>query len=162
MSHAPGSDPLTFDRLVRRHFSAVERRNERREKGFSGSLEADMLRSEARLEELAKQPTAPTNNRIGMTSQTLQAESNVKTAETRGDREEDLAEWHDVMTRRFLRGEDRDFDYSQTDKNEDLDDLQTEQREAQDQWFDDEEPECAIPDKADRTVAGGDTGLQDF
>ena len=162
VSHAPGSDPLTYDRLVRCHFSAAERQRERREKGFSGTLEADLLRSEARLGELEKQRTASTNNQTGTTSQTLQAESNSETAETQRGREEDLAEWRDAMTRRFLRGEDGNFAYSQVDKNEDLDDLQTEQREAQDRWFDDEEPESATPGKGDQTAIGGDTGVQDF
>ena len=42
------ADPLLYDRLVRRFQSPVEREAEGRSKGYSGILEADLLRSERR------------------------------------------------------------------------------------------------------------------
>lgn len=47
------------------------------------------------------------------------------------DKEEGLRRWRDVMGRRFMRGEDKDFDYGVVDGGEQYDDLDEEGRGAQ-------------------------------
>ncbi|KAF4306082.1 hypothetical protein GTA08_BOTSDO14184 [Botryosphaeria dothidea] len=101
------ADPLLYDRLVRRFQTPAEREAEGRAKGYSGVLEADLLRD---------------------------SDDEVKT------KEEGLARWRDDMGQRFLRGEDRDFRYEEVDESEEWDDVQEEEREAQDKYFDDEDP----------------------
>ncbi|KAL2043796.1 hypothetical protein N7G274_003315 [Stereocaulon virgatum] len=47
------TDPLAYDRLIRRFQSTSEREAEGRQKGYSGMLEADLWRSEAKIDALA-------------------------------------------------------------------------------------------------------------
>ncbi|NXT30387.1 CCD97 protein, partial [Syrrhaptes paradoxus] len=47
------------------------------------------------------------------------------------------------MYQRFLDGEDGDFDYSQVDDNPDLDNLDIVSRDAEERYFDEEEPSDA-------------------
>ncbi|KAM6038243.1 coiled-coil domain-containing protein 97 [Chlamydotis macqueenii] len=47
------------------------------------------------------------------------------------------------MFQRFLDGEDGDFDYSQVDENPDLDNLDIVSRDAEERYFDEEEPSDA-------------------
>ncbi|XP_051499878.1 coiled-coil domain-containing protein 97 [Apus apus] len=47
------------------------------------------------------------------------------------------------MYQRFLDGEDGDFDYSQVDENPDLDNLDIVSRDAEERYFDEEEPSTA-------------------
>ncbi|TIA06516.1 hypothetical protein D6C83_08701, partial [Aureobasidium pullulans] len=46
------ADPLLYDRMIRRFQSAAEREADGREKGYSGMLEADLMRSEAKIDAL--------------------------------------------------------------------------------------------------------------
>src|SRR6201994_2017952 len=48
------ADPLLYDRLVRRFQTPAEREAEGRKKGYSGVLEADLYRSEAKVAALAR------------------------------------------------------------------------------------------------------------
>ncbi|KAL9087234.1 MAG: hypothetical protein Q9165_006728 [Trypethelium subeluteriae] len=50
-SELESADPLLYDRLVRRFQSAAEREAEGKNKGFAGTIEASLLRGEARIEE---------------------------------------------------------------------------------------------------------------
>ena len=43
------SDPLAYDRLIRQHQTAAERESEGRRRGWAGTLETSLLRSEAKL-----------------------------------------------------------------------------------------------------------------
>ncbi|KAK3597659.1 hypothetical protein CHS0354_040029 [Potamilus streckersoni] len=45
-----------------------------------------------------------------------------------------------IMQEKFLRGEDRNFDYSKVDDNEEYDDMCIVDREEEEKYFDDEEP----------------------
>ena len=45
------------------------------------------------------------------------------------------------MQDRFIRGEDTDFDYNTVDTNADYDDLNLKERDEQDKYFDEEEPQ---------------------
>ncbi|NXV98666.1 CCD97 protein, partial [Calonectris borealis] len=47
------------------------------------------------------------------------------------------------MYQRFLDGEDGDFDYSQVDENPDLDNLDIVSQDAEERYFDEEEPSDA-------------------
>ncbi|XP_065511308.1 coiled-coil domain-containing protein 97 [Caloenas nicobarica] len=47
------------------------------------------------------------------------------------------------MYQRFLDGEDSDFDYSQVDENPDMDNLDIVSRDAEERYFDEEEPSAA-------------------
>jgi Coiled-coil domain containing protein (DUF2052) len=132
---------------VRRFQSAAERETEGRAKGYSGVLEADLYRSEAKLEALHSQ-----NYKSGPDGQILPEDPD----EIPADKEEGLSRWKYQMTMRFLSGEDNDFPYSEVDENEEWDVI--ENREAEDRWFEDEEPQWV--GKGDGPQ--GETGIQDF
>lgn len=65
----------------------------------------------------------------------------------------------------FLRGNDTDFDYSLVDNNEVYDDRNIEEREAEESWFETEEPEWVTdigsPSSLNHKLEG-QTGVQDF
>lgn len=149
-------DPLLYDRLVRRFQSAAEREAEGRARGAAGNLEATLLRSEAKVEAL-QTPDAgnPLVYERGTNGEIVGVE------EDAGERVEGKTEgqerWKDVMGRRFMRGEDRDFDYKGVDEGEEYDDLEEEAQGAQDDWFDGEEQEFVGDGRPQ-----GETGVQDF
>ena len=149
---------------MRRFQTPAEREAEGRAKGYSGSLEADLLRSEAKIEALASpDPAMPLTYRRGVSGEIL--------AEDKDDaptsKEEGLTRWRRQMKLRFLRGNDEDFDYGPIDNSEDYDDIQQIRRDAEDEYFDGEEPSFVshmgqdpsenIPDSL-----RGETGVQDF
>ncbi|RDW62236.1 hypothetical protein BP6252_11669 [Coleophoma cylindrospora] len=165
------SDPLLYDRCVRRFQSAAEREADGRSKGYSGVLEADLYRSEAKLAALAgsqsselasQQPSSP-NSTVpfvsyvrGENGQVLPEEED----EIPQSKEEGFERWKFVMTMRFLRGEDQDFDYKAVDENDVLDPIENQEKE--EKWFDEEEPEWIGGEEEGKESLGGETGIQDF
>lgn len=153
------ADPLLYDRLVRRFQTPAEREAEGRAKGYSGVLEADLLRSEAKLQALHSPESSSIAVRRGPNGEILavdeDSDDEVKT------KEEGLARWRDDMGQRFLRGEDRDFRYEEVDESEEWDDVQEEEREAQDKYFDDEDPSWIHSGQGTPKITG-ETGVQDF
>ncbi|EOD49333.1 hypothetical protein GTA08_BOTSDO12384 [Neofusicoccum parvum] len=153
------ADPLLYDRLVRRFQTPAEREAEGRAKGYSGVLEADLLRSEAKLQALHNPDASSIAVRRGPNGEILAIEEDgddeVKT------KEEGLARWRDDMGQRFLRGEDRDFRYEEVDESEEWDDVTEEEREAQEKYFDDEDPSWIHSGTATPKITG-ETGVQDF
>ncbi|OAX82793.1 hypothetical protein ACJ72_02848 [Emergomyces africanus] len=152
------ADPLLYDRLIRRFQTATEREEEGRAKGYSGVLEADLMRSEAKMEALAHpDPNATVTYTRGPNGEIL-AEDQDEIPETK---EEGAERWHWEMELRFLRGADHEFDYNTVDQNEEYDDW----NEEQERYFDDEEPEFML-DKDDeghqKEELQGETGIQDF
>jgi Coiled-coil domain containing protein (DUF2052) len=155
------ADPLLYDRCVRRFQSAAEREAEGRSKGYSGVLEADLYRSEAKLVALqnysnpSNQLMNSSSNHIsyirGPDGQILPEDPD----ELPADKEEGMKRWKYEMTMRFLNGEDTDFLYPEVDKSDDWDVIES--REAEDRWFDDEEPQWT-----GNGQGYGDTGIQDF
>jgi len=149
---------LLYDRLIRRFQTPQEREAEGREKGFSGVLEADMQRSEAKMDALANpDPNALLSYTRGPDGEIL--------AEDRDDipasKEEGQNAWQWEMGLRFMRGDDTDFDYKTVDENDEYDDW----TEEQDKYFEDEEPEWVVDDtRGDdaRSRLQGETGVQDF
>lgn len=150
------ADYLLYDRLIRRYQSAAEREAEGRQKGWSGILEADMRRAEAKSEDMRNsQHASPFACRREPDGEILAEDQLDKPA----NKEEARAWWLDEMTQRFLRGDDADFNYHGVDENEEYDDLAEEEREAQEKWFDEQEPEFILKDGE---MPVGQTGIQDY
>ncbi|KAJ9666271.1 hypothetical protein H2201_003705 [Coniosporium apollinis] len=150
------ADPLLYDRLVRRFQTPAEREAEGRKKGYSGVLEADLLRSEAKIEALARpDPDAMTSYRRGPNGEIL--------AEEKEDvpltKEEGWERWKWEMEQRFLGGRDEDFEYRAVDESEEWDDKREEEREKEEEYFGEEEPGWMLEDGRKVT---GETGVQDF
>ena len=150
-------DPLAYDRLIRRFQSAAEREVDGKKKGYSGVLEADLWRSEAKINALSQE---------GKDGQELSYGRNAKgeiVAEEKDEvpasKEDGQRRWRKQVELRFLTGGDADFDYRTVDENDQLD-APEEARDIQDQWFEDEE-ENASP-AAHSSGLEGQTGVQDF
>jgi len=152
---------------VRRFQSAAEREAEGRSKGYSGVLEADLYRSEAKLAALAGHPpgeesrsgTETVSKHVtyirGPDGQILPEDPD----EIPKTKREGMERWISEMTVRFLNGQDEDFSYKDVDESDAWDAI--ENREAEEQWFEEEEPQWA--DDASTAAAGhGETGVQDF
>jgi hypothetical protein len=151
-------DPLLYDRLVRRFQTTEERETEGRAKGFSGVLEADLMRSELKMEALAHpDPNAMFAYVRGPDGEILAEDQN----DIPTTKEEAAERWRWEMEMRFLKGADPEFDYAAVDENEDYDDF----TEEQDKYFDEEEPEWLVEKDEHGNLKGGlhgETGVQDF
>ncbi|CZT48408.1 uncharacterized protein RSE6_09094 [Rhynchosporium secalis] len=165
------ADPLLYDRCIRRFQSASEREAEGRAKGYSGVLEADMYRTEAKIAALRPKspPGCPPSSHLmrprkesagfvpfvsysrGNHGEVLPEEDD----EVPTTKENGLERWKFGMTLRFLKGDDEDFDYAPVDGSDELDDV--ERREREESWFEGEEPEWV-----DEAGKSGETGIQDF
>ncbi|KAI7185155.1 hypothetical protein KC316_g1241 [Hortaea werneckii] len=177
------ADPLSYDRLIRQFQTSAEREQEGRERGYTGKMEADLLRSEAKLEALRNQHQNPQQQRQqGGSSQNQQIPSNsgndtdtemvyhraldgsiiaveADAEERAQNREEGLQRWREMMSQRFLRGEDEEFDYvGLVDGEDGYDDLDEERRQGLEDWLDGEEAEFVGGTGGPR----GETGIQDF
>ncbi|KAJ5908135.1 hypothetical protein N7495_000817 [Penicillium taxi] len=144
------ADPLLYDRLIRRFLTPQEREAQGRERGFSGVLQADLMRSEAKMEALAQpDPRSMFSYTRGPNGEIL--------AEDRDDipssKEEGQKRWQWEMSLRFIRGDDSDFEYKTVDQNDEYDDWSMHQ----DKYFDEEEPEVDEDSQLE-----GETGIQDF
>jgi hypothetical protein len=144
--------------MIRRFQTPAEREAEGRAKGYSGVLEADLERAEAKMEALAHpNPNATFTYTRGASGEILAEDQD----EIPATKEEGAERWRWEMEMRFLRGADEEFDYTIVDENEEYDDW----NEEQERYFEDEEPEWRIePDKEDYPNSGpqGETGIQDF
>ncbi|KAH8423453.1 uncharacterized protein LDX57_001214 [Aspergillus melleus] len=151
------ADPLLYDRLIRRFQTPAEREAEGRAKGFSGVLQADLCRSEAKFDALSHpDPHALFSYTRGPNGEILAEERD----EIPPSKEEGEKLWRWEMTLRFIRGEDEDFEYPNVDDNDEYDDW----NEEQERYFEDEEPEWVV-DQANGDVKSqlqGETGIQDF
>jgi Coiled-coil domain containing protein (DUF2052) len=158
------TDPLLYDRLIRRFQTHSEREAEGRRKGYSGTLEADLLRSEAKLDALAHpDPNQTFTYRRGPNGEILAEEKD----EVPRDKEEGYARWKWEMEMRFVRGGDGEFDYESVDGREEFDDRGVEEREQEEKWFDEEEArfvdeEGAVRRRSKSRELQGETGVQDF
>ncbi|KAF2159719.1 hypothetical protein M409DRAFT_29879 [Zasmidium cellare ATCC 36951] len=150
------ADPLLYDRLVRRFQSAAEREKEGRERGFTGSMETDLVRSEAKLEALQHpDPNSPMVYKRAQDGSIVGVEAD---EEFRPRTKEDAwAMWTDVMEQRFLRGDDRDFDYAVVDRNEEFDDRAEEDRSQLEDYVGREDAQFV-----GEGLPTGETGVQDF
>ncbi|KIW04481.1 uncharacterized protein PV09_04240 [Verruconis gallopava] len=150
------ADPLMYDRLIRRFQSSEEREAEGRKKGYSGILEADLWRAEARLDALHNPNSSSVfQYRRGANGEVLVEEQD----DVPQSKEEGFRTWKYEMEMRFLRGDDDDFDYDAVDNNELFDDKAEEERVELDKYLADEEPEFILEHGQEPQ---GETGIQDF
>ncbi|MCJ1378858.1 hypothetical protein MMC17_001957 [Xylographa soralifera] len=155
-------DPLSYDRLVRRFQTPAEREEEGRKKGYSGVLEADLWRSEAKIEALTNTKDAGVMTYKRGADGEILAEERDEVPKTK---EEGMQRWRKAMELRFLGGRDEDFEYSTVDEGEEFDDRGVEEREEEEKWFEEEEPQWIGDAQDDRTQElqiEGETGVQDF
>lgn len=160
-------DPLLYDALVRRFQTPAEREVDGRTKGYSRVLEGSLLRGEARLVDLAQSATngdgASAMSNMAKDFVTFTTETGLPKAETK---EEGTERWQSYVAERFVLGYDEDFDYEPVDNNEEYDVM--ERRDAEDAWFDAEEPSWASDADDDFHTMNsekpkqGQTGVQDF
>ncbi|KAJ5794898.1 hypothetical protein N7457_001497 [Penicillium paradoxum] len=150
------ADPLLYDRLIRRFQTPEEREAAGRAKGFSGVLETDLMRSEAKMEAIANpDPNSMMSYTRGPDGEILAEDLD----EIPPNKEEGERLWKWEMGLRFIRGNDPDFDYKAVDENEKYDD----ESDKQDQYFEDQEPEWVVDNGSDtRANLQGETGIQDF
>jgi hypothetical protein len=137
------ADPLLYDRLIRQYLTPSEREEQGRSRGWSGVLEADLTRAEAKVAAVAEAHSS---------SVSLEARAEMASGEAVSTRAEGEELWRETMTLRFLEGRDTDADYSAIDESEEWDDLETERREEEEKWFDAETPSHVM----------GDTGVLDY
>jgi hypothetical protein len=136
------ADPLLYDRLIRQYLTTAEREAQGRARGWSGVLEADLTRAEAKVAALAE-----SDNGVS-----VEARAETASGEVVSTKEEGEQLWRETMTLRFLEGRDPDVDYGTIDESEEWDDRETERREAEEVWFDAETPSAVT----------SDTGVQDY
>lgn len=121
-----------------------------------------MLRSEAKLDALAHPDPAQTfSYRRGANGEILAEEQD----EVPKDKDEGYARWKWEMEMRFVRGSDGDFEYGKVDGSEEYDDRGTEEQEAEERWFDEEESAFVNEEGLRRSKSRelqGETGVQDF
>ncbi|KAF7921847.1 hypothetical protein EAE99_007610 [Botrytis elliptica] len=172
------ADPLLYDRCIRRFQTAAEREADGRAKGYSvslpGVLEADLYRSEAKLAALKGSSDSRPKDEDESVGRIQEDHGVPYLSYARGQSGEVLPEdpdevpmskedgferWKFEMTLKFLRGEDGDFDYQDVDAGGEWDEI--ENRDVEERWFEDEEPEWLGEEETGETV-GGETGIQDF
>lgn len=141
-------------------------------------MEADLYRSEAKLAALKGNHADLSEDRDGNLGRIEMDHGVPYVSYARGEhgevlpedpdevpqsKEEGFERWKFEMTLKFLRGDDQDFDYREVDTAEEYDEI--ENRELEEQWFEDEEPEW-VGDEDEKEWAtagtGGETGIQDF
>lgn len=118
------------------------------------------MRGEQKLEHVESQANGSQNGTASHAEDSVQ-DSGLQLAWERSaaGKEEGTRLWHDFLEDRFVRGLDDEFDYGPVDQNEDLDYMA--KQDAQDAWFDEEEPSW-VADEAQPAKKQGETGVQDF
>lgn len=154
---------------MRRFQSTAEREADGRSKGYSGVLEADLYRSEAKLAALAGRAMSDDGEEAagagqlsedlayvpGPDGQVLPEDED----EIPRTKEEGMERWREAMTLRFLKGMDSDFSYKEVDESDEWDII--ERKDAEEHWFEEEEPEW-VEDSPHDKEKRGETGIQDF
>ena len=129
------TDPVLYERLVKRFQTADERSAEVKAKGYGRTLEADLLRGEDRLAEL---PGSQRSRESQPSTRTDEKDFEQDWCREAADKSDGLDLWHIFLTDRFVFGRDDEFDYSPVDASDEYDGLvRADEEEA---WFDDEEP----------------------
>ncbi|MCJ1463941.1 hypothetical protein MMC07_002550, partial [Pseudocyphellaria aurata] len=168
---------------------ASERAADVAKKGYAGVLEADLWRSEAKMEALrrdsatkpARQTQLPSrgSGRDDMTGRPNESDHGEDERidddgdeEAPRDKEDGLQMWREEMAIRFLAGRDEDFDYTDVDAGQEGDGSE-EEREEEEKWFNDEEESWLGEEERGeegghrgedhlKPVLKGETGVQDF
>lgn len=148
---------MLYERLVKKFQTVDERTEEGKAKGYGRTLEASLIRGETTLAHIS--PNALDQPPLISTNEQLVENTWDNPA---ADRQAGLELWRSFLEERFVHGRDEDFDYSLVDEDAELDVL--ERREAEEEWFEDEEPEW-VDDDGDVKVdeeRKGETGIQDY
>lgn len=154
-------------------------------KGYAGVLEADLWRSEAKMESLRRDSTTKPAHSTGLSADELGKEDITgprRTSDQGKDgrinddvideaptnKEEGLQMWREEMEIRFLAGLDEDFKYDDVDAGQE-DDGSEEEREEEEKWFNEEEESWLGEGERGeeneinlKSVLKGETGVQDF
>lgn len=160
--------------MVKRFQSAEERSNDVKAKGYGRTLEASLVRGETTLANLraeeqgnsasasdSAQGCTVNNGPASMPSGLDAWDDDAR------DKQEGLELWRAFLEDRFVHGRDDEFDYTLVDSDEGYDAMEI--RDAEDRWFDKEEPSwVGDDDDVDETKASHngasarETGIQDF
>lgn len=160
---------MLYDRCIRRFQTAAEREADGRSKGYSGVLEADLHRSEAKLAALhgendrGNRAHAGSESSVSFVSYARGPSGEILPEdldEIPSSKEDGFERWKFGMTLKFLKGEDPDFNYAEIDESNEWDTIES--NEEEERWFDDEEPEWVKEDDPSIETIGGETGIQDF
>lgn len=176
-------DPLLHDCLVRRFQEPSERAADVAKKGYAGVLEADLWRSEAKMEALRRDSAAKPARGAALPGSGMDEEDETGTRSTSdrngriydddiyeapANKEEGLRMWREEMEMRFLAGLDEDFEYDIVDAGQE-DEGSEEEREEEEKWFNEEEESwLEAGDGGEENENGlrpalkGETGVQDF
>lgn len=158
-----------YDSLIRTHQTPAEREADGKRKGYSRVLEGDLVRGEARLADLAQKAAQSPSDEQSPPSTASARKSNLAAVDLElsapQTKEEALTKWHEFLVDRFVHGHDEDFDYDAVDFDDSYDVMA--RREAQDAWFEEEDPSWAselddAKSEAHREKRAGETGVQDF
>lgn len=150
------TDPLLYDRLIRRFQTAAERESEGRLRGYSGILEANLVRSEAKLEALDHpDPNNPLIYRRAGDGSITAVEQDE--SDRPSNKDEGWSKWEEIMGLRFVRGDDADFDYATVDENDEYDHRDDEDRSRLEEYLNEENEEFL-----GEGTPTGQTGVQDF
>ncbi|KAH7176707.1 hypothetical protein EDB81DRAFT_773411 [Dactylonectria macrodidyma] len=154
------ADPVLYERLVKRFQTPAEREAEGKAKGYGRTLEAALERGESKVSGVP-QASKPAANDEEATDIALDR----SWAHPATDKVHGQQQWRDFLEDRFVHGKDEDFDYSAIDVNEEFDTLA--RKDAEDAWFDDEEPGWVEDVGAPNTEKAadkrnGETGVQDY
>lgn len=142
--------------MIRQFQTAAEREAEGRGKGYSGVMEADLMRSEAKVEALAHpDPNSPLVYRRDAQGSITAVDQNEE--DRPKNKDEGIAKWREVIEQRFLRGEDEDMDYDKIDDNDEYDDWVDDRRKHEDEYFGKQDAEFV--GEGERQ---GETGIQDY
>lgn len=163
-------DPVLYERLIKRFQSAREREEEGKAKGYGRTLEASLIRGESRIAGLRAETTEAVNHSTSVRDgPAIPAPEPGEMASTgldpwdgpARDKEEGVQFWRAFLEDRFVHGRDTEFDYELVDEDESLDVLGS--KDAEDKWFDEEEPSWVDDSEAPaKDAREGETGIQDF
>lgn len=145
---------------MRRWFTVAEVEQERQDRGFSGMLEADLQRSEARVQAGRRSDLKLAGeDQLGRPRFIVDEDNADDPDRAELSREASWKLWVSEMTARFIAGLDEQADYNAIDRNEDYDDIEQSGRDLEERYFD-QEPVCF--DTANSARLTGETGVQDF
>ncbi|KAF2733822.1 hypothetical protein EJ04DRAFT_266475 [Polyplosphaeria fusca] len=152
------AEPILYDRLIRQFQSTAERAAEGYRKGLAGMFATDFVLAYEKRDAMAN----PDQNQLFTFTR---GEHGGVTADDKDympkNKDEGRAWWVDEMTQRFLRGDDKDFEYNQVDSNEKYDDPE-EERDRVDAYFDSMESDFDTDGEGKEKVLTGETGIQDY
>lgn len=119
-------------------------------------LEANLVRSEARLEALEHpDPNSPLVYTRAQDGSIIAQEQDADDRPL--DKEDGWRKWMELLGLRFVRGDDADFDYATVDDNDEYDDRDEEGRRTLEMYLDGEEEQFVGDGRP-----SGQTGIQDF